>query len=138
MPQFGKTVRIRLSNAKEIDADVEYIMQQDDGEVMIIFKTNKEVEELISYRKISIDVIWWSYEGLKVPNSALVKEDKLYYIIRNRTDYKDKIPVNVLKQNRNYAIIDNYKTSELKELGINSETVKTISLYDEIVANPKK
>lgn len=105
---------------------------------MIIFKTNKEVEELISYRKISIDVIWWSYEGLKVPNSALVKEDKLYYVIRNRTDYKDKILVNVLKQNKNYAIIDNYKTSELRKLGIDSETMKTISLYDEIVANPKK
>ena len=138
MQLYGQTVKLRLSDTREIDADVTYIMQQESGEVMIIFKTNKAVEDLISYRKISIDVIWWSYEGLKVPNSALVKENDLYYIIRNRTDYKDKILINVLKQNKNYAIIDNYKPNELKELGLDNETRKTISLYDEIIANPKK
>lgn len=138
MHQYGQTVKLRLSDTREIDADITYIMQQESGEVMIIFKTNKAVEDLISYRKISIDVIWWSYQGLKVPNSALIKENNLYYIIRNRTDYKDKILINVLKQNKNYAIIDNYKPDELKELGFDNETRKTISLYDEIVANPKK
>ena len=138
MHQYGQTVKLRLADTREIDADITYIMQQESGEVMIIFKTNKAVEDLISYRKISIDVIWWSYQGLKVPNSALIKENNLYYIIRNRTDYKDKILINVLKQNKNYAIIDNYKPDELKELGFDNETRKTISLYDEIVANPKK
>ncbi len=52
---------------------------------MIIFKTNKAVEELISYRKISIDVIWWSYEGLKIPNASIIDEGGLNYVIRNRS-----------------------------------------------------
>lgn len=43
---------------------------------MIIFKLNKYVEELIAYRKISLEVIWWSYSGLKIPNSAIVEENR--------------------------------------------------------------
>ena len=101
MLQYGQTVTLRLSDAREIDADIEEIVQQESGEVMIIFKTNKAVEDLISYRKISIDVIWWSYSGLKVPNSAIIEEGIENYVIRNRTGYSDKILVNIKKQNKN-------------------------------------
>ncbi len=80
MQLFGQSVKLRLSDTREIDADIEYIMQQETSEVMIIFRINKAVEDLISYRKISIDVIWWSYSGLKVPNSAIIEDGrhKLY------------------------------------------------------------
>ena len=135
------SITLRLSNAMEIDADAIYIMQQETGEVMIIFKTNKAVEELISYRKISVDVVWWSKSGLKVPNSAIIEEGGLNYVVRNRTGYNDKIIVNVLKQNKNYSIITNYTADELRELGYDNEEIysrKLIGLYDEILAYPKK
>lgn len=105
---------------------------------MLIFKINKSVEDLIAYRKISIDVIWWSYSGLKVPNTALMQENDLYYVIRNRTGYTDKILVKVLKQNKDYSIIENYTTKELLELGYTQDEIssmKSISLYDEISVN---
>lgn len=108
---------------------------------MIIFRTNKAVEDLISYRKISIDVIWWSNEGLKIPNSAIIEEGGLTYVIRNRLGYNDKILVEIKKQNKNYSIIDNYSTQALLELGLERSEInsrKTISIYDEIVVNPKK
>ena len=108
---------------------------------MIIFKTNKAVEDLISYRKISVDVIWWSNEGLKIVNSAIIEEGAENYIIRNRMGYKDKILVKILKQNKNYSIIRNYTTSELAELGYDKEEIynmKSISLNDEIIVNPTK
>lgn len=44
---------------------------------MVVFRTNKAVEDLISYRKISVDVIWWSSEGLKVINSAILEEGRI-------------------------------------------------------------
>ena len=116
-------------------------MQQETGEVMIVFKTNKSVEELISYRKISVDVIWWSYSGLKVPNSSIIEEGGISSIVRNRTGYKDKILVKVLKQNKNYAIIRNYLTEELISLGYDQEEIssmKTIGLYDEVITEPKE
>lgn len=108
---------------------------------MIIFKTNKAVEDLISYRKISVDVIWWSASGLKIVNSAIIEEGGRNYILRNRAGYSDKILIKILKQNKNYAIIDNYSTNELLELGYEREDInsrKSISMYDEIIVNPGK
>ena len=130
-----KSVMLRLSDATEINSEIEYIAEQENGKTMIVFKINKKVENLISYRKISLDVIWWSYSGLKVSNEAIIKEDNLNYVIRNRTGYKDKILVKVLKQNDSYSIIENYTTDELFGLGYKKEeisTMKSIGLYDEI------
>ena len=48
--------------------------------------------------------------------------------------------VKILKQNEKYAIVDNYKSDELKKLGYTAEEIedrKTIGLYDEILKNAK-
>ena len=99
---------------------------------------------MISYRKVSFDIIWWSDSGKKVPNTALGKEQKgeneVSYIVRTRNGYQDKILVKVLRQNDKYAIVDNYKSDELKKLGYTAEEIedrKTIGLYDEILKNAK-
>lgn len=136
----GKSITLRMTDGTEIDAKIEYI-KQEGKEVMLIFKINKYVEELISYRKISIDVIWWGDSGLKIPNSAIVEENDLKYVIRNRTGYKDKILVKILKQNENYSIIEKYTTKELLEKGYKQEEIssmKSISLYDEIITSKNK
>lgn len=135
----NEQVKLRLSNNKEINAKIVSVQSQDD-DVIIIFELTESVEELINYRKIAIDVIWWSYTGLKVPNNAIIKEGELSYIIRNRAGYTDKILVKILKQNETYTIIDNYKTSELQELGYTLseiQNMKNINLYDEIQLNTK-
>ncbi len=103
---------------------------------MLIFKITKKVEDLILYRKISLDVVWWSYSGKKIPNSAIKEEDGLKYVIRSRAGYTDKIYIKILKQNDHYSIIDNYEAKELIELGYDEEKVsslKSILLYDEIL-----
>ncbi len=135
MPKYGDTVTLRLSDMTEISAEISYTSLQENGDIMIIFKISKGVEKLILYRKISLDVIWWSASGLKVPNDALIKENDIYYVIRNRVGYKDKIYVKILRQNENYAIIESYKVQELVELGYAEEEVsnmKSINLYDEL------
>ncbi len=137
----GDKLKIRLSNTKEISAKVHYVTDETDGSKLIVFEINDEVEELTNYRKISFDVIWWSAEGLKVPTSALIEEGDLKYVVRNRAGYLDKILVKVLKQNDNYAILDNYSTDELKELGYTSKEIwssKGINLHDEIMINANK
>lgn len=115
----GDSVKIRLSNNKEISAKIDYIVEEDEKR-LVIFKIEDNVEELCNYRKISLDVIWWSYTGLKVPNSAIIKENGLNYIMRTRAGYLDKILVKVLKQNSTYSIIGRYENSELTELGFDS------------------
>lgn len=131
----NKKINLRLNDGIEINTEVEYVKEQDDGKYMIVFKIDKQVEELVQYRKISLDVIWWSYSGLKVPNYVLIKEDDLNYVIRNRMGYKDKILVKILKQNEDYSIIENYKADELREMGYTKEEItsmRSIALYDEI------
>ncbi len=148
--KVGDNVNIRLSNSQVISGEIEYIVEEEHSR-LLVFKINNGLELLANYRKITFDVIWWSYSGLKVPNEALIKEtapngvtiagQDIYYIVRNRMGYTDKILIKVLKQNESYSIITNYTNEELKEnMGYTEndlKQVKTIVLHDEIILNPK-
>lgn len=140
--QVGDSVKIRLPSGNEVSASIEYINAEDNGQYVIIFKITKCVEELINYRKISLNIIWWSYSGKKIPNSAINYEKKgdneIAYVIRTRAEYQDKILVKKLKSNEKYTIVADYTSEELEKLGYTSEEIKsrkTISLYDEILIN---
>lgn len=140
--QVGDSVKIRLPSGNEVSASIEYINSEDNGQYVIIFKITKCVEELINYRKISLNIIWWSYSGKKIPNSAINYEKKgdneVAYVIRTRAEYQDKILVKKLKSNEKYTIVADYTSEELEKLGYTSEEIKsrkTISLYDEILIN---
>ena len=137
--KVGDKVKIRLSNNNEIEAEIVYISQENEEETLLILKINKEISELSNYRKISLDLIWWSYTGLKVPNESRVEENNLQYVVRNRAGYLSKILVKVKKQNERYSIISNYTSEELKELGYSSTEIsnmKTINMYDEVLVKP--
>lgn len=132
-------VEVRLSNNKVIDAKIAYISQENEEETLIILEINKQISELANYRKISFDLIWWSSTGLKVPNKAIIEEDGLNYVVRNRVGYLDKILVKVKRKNDKYAIVTNYSTSELEKIGLSNNeinSIKKISIYDEIIINP--
>lgn len=137
--EVGDSVKVRLSNNVEVSAEITNIIKEDDGDILLILKLTKEVEELINYRKISFDLIWWSASGLKVPNQAIVEQDGLNYVVRNRAGYLSKILVKVKKQGDKYSIVESYSTEDLKELGFSNKEIasyKKISLYDEVLLNP--
>jgi len=136
--EVGDNVRVRLPSGSEVSAEITYILQNEDDRVLIL-KIEKGVEELISYRKISFDLIWWSETGLKVPNQAIVKENDLAYVVRNRAGYLNKLLVKVKREGEKYSIVEPYDTEELKELGFSNEEIisyKKITLYDEVIINP--
>ena len=137
--EVGSKIKIRLSNEKEVEAQISYISKENEKEDLVILKIEKYVEELINYRKISFDIIWWNVTGLKVSNEAIHYEEnnqELAYIIRKRVGYTDKIYVKVLKQSDKYSIIENYDdSSELTEKGVSKDEVenrKKITMYDEV------
>ncbi len=139
--QISDRVELILSTGDTINANIEYIAEQENGKRLIVFKITKCVEKLIDYRKISFEIVWWSADGLKVPNSSIAKEEDKTYIVRKRVGYSDKILIKVLKESKNYSIIENYTSLELKELGYTVEEIrnmKTISLYDEILLKATK
>ena len=137
--EINDTVYLSLSTGTEVKANIYHIAEQENGDRLLIFKIKDCIEELINYRKISFEIIWWRANGLKVPNTSIVEKDGINYIVRKRVGYTDNIVIKVLKVAENYSIIDNYTSSELKEAGYSTEEIKTmksITLYDEILLKP--
>lgn len=137
--EVGDEVTLRLPSGAEVEASIEY-KTVEDKEYILTFKIEKNVEELISYRKISLEIIWWSKSGLKVPNSAILYDEstKVSYVTRTRIGYEDKILVKILKSNEKYSIVTNYTSEELGELGYTSAEINrmpSITIYDEILIN---
>lgn len=133
--EVGKTVTLRISDNKECKAEIVQI-NEESGKRTIIFKMDQMSEDLISHRKIAVDVIWWNESGLKVPKQALTQENGLYYVTRNKVGIETKLLVKVVMQNEKFAIITPYKTDELKEMGWTSDQIKKykkITNYDEII-----
>ena len=139
--EIGDKIRLVLPTGDEIRSEIYHISGQENGKILLVFKLEDCVEKLINYRKISFEIIWWKANGLKVPNSSIVEKGEENYIVRKRIGYTDNILVKVLKVAENYSIIENYTTSQLKELGYSTEEIKnmkSITLYDEILLRPSK
>lgn len=134
--KVGDKVEIVLPSSKVVDATVNTITNESDDEVTIILEFTEGIDETLSYRKISFDVIWWEASGYKVPNSAIIQENNLNYVIRTRNGYSDKVLVKIYKKTDEYSIIRNYSLTELKELNYDKNAKTSILLYDEILLNP--
>lgn len=135
--EVGNNVTIRLSNNVELSAEIVQVNKENDNNVLIVLKTDRLTEEMINYRKISFDLVWWSSTGLKVPNKAIAEQDGLHYVVRNRAGYLSKLLVKVLRQNDKYSIVEAYSTDELKEMGYEDiSNYKKITIYDEIILKP--
>ena len=134
----GEKVSIRLSNTDEVSAEIVYASKTDNNGRILVFKIKDDVEKLIEYRKISLDIIWWKYTGFKVSNDAILKDGDKTYIERSKAGYTDKILVKVERQNETYSIVKNYTNDELIELGYTEADVSDmknlkLKLYDEII-----
>ena len=134
----GDKLKIKLTNNQEIPATIEHIGREENN-IFLVLKVTQGVEYLTSYRKISLDLIWWEKEGLRIPNSSIIYENGLSYIIRTKAGTLNKVLVKIVKENDKYSIITNYTTEELKNMGFDIEEInrtKKISIYDEILVDP--
>ena len=135
--EIGQKVIITLSSGYEIEAKINYIAGQDDGKVLIVFNLKTLTEELIEYRKISFNITWWSYSGLKVPNSSIIEDEQgRKYVVRRKSGEDKKILIKVLKKNDKYSVISTYKNEELESLEISAQDYIKISEYDTILLYP--
>lgn len=135
--EVGDKLKLRFSDSEDLESEIIYISKENDQEDLVVFKMEKYVQNLISYRKISFDIIWWDVSGWKIPNEAIKQEkEDLFYVIRKRVGYTDKIYIKILKQSEKYSIIENYDSNkELLDKGVTEKELelrRKISLYDEI------
>lgn len=134
--KVGDKVTIALPSGRNVEAKIEYITKESDDESTIVFSFKDGISELLIYRKINFDIIWWNSTGYKIPNSAIIEENNLNYVIRTKNGYLDKVLVNLKKRTDNYSIVSNYSTSEIKDLSTEVTCSTSIVLYDEIILNP--
>ena len=77
--KVGDKVKIQYDTDSIVSSEIVHI---NDGEKskILVFKVDDLPEKMISYRKISVEIIWWEHTGLKVPNSALIEENGKKYV----------------------------------------------------------
>lgn len=134
--EVGDKVSIVLPSSNTVNATISYIIKENDEETTLALKFENGIKELLSYRKISFDIIWWDAKGYKIPNSAIITENNLNYVIKTKMGYLDKVLVKLVKQTDNYSIVDNYSTSEINELNVGKNVKTSILLNDELLLNP--
>ena len=154
----GKNVRLNDTLKISLDgsisnyskATVDYIIDEDEEARIIIVKILDNTEYLSKYRKVSADIIWWNYEGIKVQNDALydveVKDEETGNVLAKSkaikvlgsTNYQKEVLVKVESKTNDFSIISNYTDDELLELGFSKDYVNSrnkINLYDRVVLN---
>lgn len=137
--EVGKNVQITLSGGEEMNAKISYLKEQENGKRLVIFKLDNLIDELISYRKISFNITWWSVSGIKIPNDSILEDSNgQKYVQKKTTTGITKCFIKVLKTNDKYSIIESYNAEDLKTLGIDFSTYKGIEVHDSIMMYPKK
>ena len=134
----GDSVKITLSSGNEVSATIEYKRQENNKQTLVVFKISTLTEELISYRKISCNITWWKYSGLKIPNDAIGEDENgLKYVLKKTVSGTSKVLIKVFKTNQKYSIISTYSAEDLNALGIDSSESGNIDIYDTIMMYPK-
>ena len=133
--EVGDTVQIRLNYGNTEKTKAEIVSIKDEGEgKTIVLKITKNVEDLINYRKISFDIIWWEEQGLKIPNAAVVGQGNNATVTLLKYGLEYTVRVKIQAQNDDYSIITDLSSSDIEELNLSSADVKrSISIYDELV-----
>lgn len=124
-----QSVQISLDD-EIIDASVEKIYKKS-GNNVIIFKISNQNLEIYDTRVKEFDIIYKQIEGLKIPKQSIKELDnkKYVYVLNKETKNVDLVELkNIQYENDEFIFIDYYKNQK--------EGIKTIDLYDEIIAKP--
>jgi len=129
--EVGMKPRVRIYDIdKEIKGTIKHISQEENGKVLIVVEIDRCIDETSGIRKVNIDLIKDSYEGLKVPIRSLMDvdpENNKAKIILVKANYASIREVEIVAASDEYAIIKSADDS-----GKNG-----VSLYDTYIINPQ-
>ena len=91
----GDEVTLRLTTGNILPAKIVYLGESTKDGRVIVFEIREGIDNLIEFRKISMDVIWWDYSGYKVSNSVLISRDGKNYVQKYKTTSSEIILVNL-------------------------------------------
>ncbi|MEG2246642.1 MAG: HlyD family efflux transporter periplasmic adaptor subunit [Peptostreptococcaceae bacterium] len=127
--EIGQEV-ILSSKIEKINTNV-YDIYKDGSNYIVILEISEQNVEIYDTRVQEFDIIYKSIEGLKVPKNAILKVDDKQgvYVVSETGDAKFVEVKGTLYESEEYIIIDHYK-NDIKG-------IDTVSIYDEIILNPK-
>lgn len=138
-------LRFENTGDKLIPGTIEYISKEDEGRLITV-KIEKNTEELTKYRKINLDVVWWSYTGFKLHKSLINNKDvtnkngeviaNLNYVTIAKAGYNEIAYIKVVKEFGDYVIVDNYSNKDYLEMGFLEEDIEnfvTLKMYNEVM-----
>jgi len=110
-----------------ITGTITYISPEENGEVVVVVKSNKYVDSIYTMSKADVDIVKHTYSGLKIPKNGIrVVEDKTgIYVLRN--GIAKFVNVEVIYSNSDWAIIS--------ENTANNEAA--VKIYDELILDAK-
>lgn len=140
-------LRIENVDSNLIPATIEYISEEEGGRLIFV-KIQTDIEELSKYRKINLDVVWWTYEGLKLHKSLITTQEvtnasgeivtSLNSVRIKRAGFTEVAYIKILKEFDNYVIVDNYTNQEYLDMGFTDQDIAkfvTLKLYSEVLVN---
>lgn len=134
----GQKINLKINSNLIIEAKIKKINNKEDKTKVLVLEINEGLKDLLEYRVIDLEIIWWNKTGNKILKSSLIKIGEFTYIIKDFNGYKQYILVKVLKESDEYAIIVNYTSSELKGKNISKSISKNFNIYDNIIVNPSE
>lgn len=106
----------------------------EEEEAILIFDLNETMEGSFDHRSIKVDIIKQYYEGVIVPNSALVELSGSLGVFRiDVNGFARFVPVKLKGQNNNFSVIFDGFYEEYNTKTEKVDRFKTINLYDEIL-----
>jgi len=125
--KVGDKLTIKLSDIGDdtISASISSIADKGQGKTLVVFSINQNIDKLLNFRKTNIEIIWSSYNGLKIPTTSLVNKNGKVGVMSVRANYARFREVEIVKEYKDFTIV--------KENG--SPYDNGINLYEEIVIN---
>lgn len=123
--QIDGSVNLRFYDLSSdlIPATVQYISPEEDGRKTVILTITRYVDSLLKRRYVNLEFVKHRYEGYRVSVRALRTKDDITGVYVRRDDVPKFIPVNVLYNTQDVAIIQS------------ADEKLPLRLYDEVIVN---
>lgn len=123
--QIDDSVNLRFYDLSSdlIPATVQYISPEEDGRKTVILTITRYVDSLLKRRYVNLEFVKHRYEGYRVSVRALRTKDDVTGVYVRRDDVPKFIPVNVLYNTQDVAIIQS------------ADEKLPLRLYDEVIVN---
>ncbi len=126
----GQTIKMRFYDLSDsvIYGTVSRISRPEGGKVAVTVHSTSYVDSIYTTSKVSAELFVESADGFKVPSESLRVIDGQQGVYVVRLGVARFVPVNLIYNNKEWAII---------EPVLNSDYDETLEIYDEVIINTK-